>query len=124
LWLPLARIREADCDESVPTSRDDTNTVHLELFHQPTTCSDNVDGSDSPCPFSQLEDLARLSLVPNGEVERHIEVVWELLTNRLNAIEIGKEATSIKLKRVQADIFHLMKRPRPRAKHSFLEMYA
>ena len=124
LWLPLARIREADCDESVPTSRDDTNTVHLELFHQSTTCSDNVDGSDSPCPFSQLEDLARLSLVPNGEVERHIEVVWELLTNRLNAIEIGKEATSIKLKRVQADIFHLMKRPRPRAKHSFLEMYA
>ncbi len=71
-----------------------------------------------------MEDLARLSFVPNGEVERHIEVVWELLTTRLNATELTSDTPSITLKRVQADIFHLMKRPRPRPKHSFLEMYA
>ncbi len=49
LWLPLARVRHADCDESIPTPRAETNNVHLQ-FHP------DLDGFDGPCPFTHLED--------------------------------------------------------------------
>jgi hypothetical protein len=81
LWLPMAIVRQVNCDDATHSPRHETNIPSLDAeFHdQSTFCFDDPEETRKPCPFTHLEDLAYLlSFVPNGEVERHIEVVWKL----------------------------------------------
>ncbi len=52
--------------------------------------------------------------------EGHLHAVFEKLQENLGAIRIDTNACRPPARRMQGDIFHLMKRPRPASKHSYL----
>jgi hypothetical protein len=58
------------------------------------------------------------------EAEAHLDVVWEDLKTNLNAIACVEVEGQVPERRVQGDNFHMMKRPRPATKHSYLHLYA
>ena len=132
LWLPINKLRPANSQPEDELSFDQDATD----FHQEDEVSNVQDrpdqaqstNSDSDSDHEEMmPDIDSFTLlpVPTGEVERHLEEVWETLANQLDQISVTDDTRQFHaVRRVQGDVFHMMKRPRPAAKHSFLDMYA
>jgi hypothetical protein len=58
LWLPMASVRQVDCDDETHSPRHETNIPPLDVeFHdQSTFCFDDLEETKNPCPFTHLED--------------------------------------------------------------------
>jgi hypothetical protein len=132
LWLPINKLRPAALQ-----GEDELSSVRNALnFHPQDELSSVQDRTDQEQSANSDSDSDREELrpeieshtllpVPTGEVEHHLEEVWETLAKRLDQIRVTGDTRQFHgVRRVQGDVFHMMKRPRPAAKHSFLDMYA
>ncbi len=132
LWLPINKLRPANSQREDELSFDQDATD----FHQEDEVSnvqdrpDQAQSTNSDSDSDQDEmmpdiDSTTLVPVPTGKVERHLEEVWETLANQLDQISVTDDTRQFNaVRRVQGGVFHMMKRPRPAAKHSFLDMHA
>jgi hypothetical protein len=87
---------------------------------------DNQD--DSFCfteddPYS-VREIEQSKITDGRDAEAHLDLVFTTLVDNLQALDINNAASLQATRRVQGDVFHMMKRPRPASKHSFLNVYA
>ncbi len=106
--------------------------IHVAFTNHPTETMPNLNNEYEVT--SESDDLGDVELVPSTpslyvavpatEAEAHLDVVWEDWKTNLNAIACVDVQSQVPERRVQGDIFHMMRRPRPAAKHSYLHLYA
>ncbi len=127
LWLPLKNLKpwvntwdKALISVGVVSPREE----HEFLYDgDEDTLVEDDNQDDSFCfteddPYS-VREIEQCKITDGRDAEAHLDLVFTTLVDNLQALDINNAPSLQATRRVQGDVFHMMKRPRPASKHSF-----